>query len=162
MEKIIKLNSDDILRLKITTDKGEDTGQYLEFDLEDVELPLKLQEILDKTRKNKQWLSNTLTIIDKKQDVKTDRLMSKNEEEKIKVINCFFRKQVEIFNIFLGENGVEKLLNGRKLGWTSLQEIEDIIAEQISPHITVEAKNVAEKIKEKYKNVISAEQGVLK
>ena len=161
MEKIIKLNESDVLRLKITTDKGEDTGEYLEFDFEDIELPLKLQDVLDKSKKNREWLRNKIVIIEKRQDVKTDRLMSKNEEEKIRAINSFFKKQVEIYNIFLGENGVEKLLNGRKLGWTSLQEIEEIIEKQIAPYIPGQTENIAKKIKEKY-SYATNDKGVLK
>lgn len=162
MENIIKLNKDNILRLKIETSEGKDTGEYLEFDLEDIELPLKLQEVLEKDKKNKEWLKNKITIIEKKQDVKTDKLMSRNEEEKIKAINSFFNKEVEIYNIFLGENGVQKLLNGRKLGWTSLQEIDEIIEKQIAPFISVSAENVTEKIKSKYGQALKNNEEVLK
>ena len=52
--------------------------------------------------------------------------------------------------MFLGERGVEKLLNGRKLGWTSLQEINEIITKQITPYLDNNMNNIAEKIKKKY------------
>ena len=52
--------------------------------------------------------------------------------------------------MFLGEGGVDKLLNGRKLGWTSLQEIDEIITKQIAPHIKINMNDITNKIKEKY------------
>ena len=153
-DNFIQLKKDDVLRLGIKTSEGIDTGEYLEFDLEDIELPIKYQELIDKDKKNKEQLRNQILIIDKRKDVKGKKLMSKNEEDKIKAMTDFFKKEVEIYNMFLGENGVEKLLNGRKLGWTSLQEIDEIIEKQISPHINIRVENITKKIKDKYKKIV--------
>ena len=150
-DNFIQLNRDNILRLGIRTADGEDTGEHLEFDLEDIELPLRYQELIERDKKNKDQLRNQILIIEKRQDVKGKKLMSKNEEDKIKALNEFFKKETEVYNMFLGENGVQKLLNGRKLGWTSLQEIDEIIDKQISPHIEVNMKDITKKVKEKYK-----------
>ena len=57
---------------------------------------------------------------------------------------------VEAYNMFLGENGVEKLLNGRALGWTTLQEIDEIIDKQIAPHLTITMDDITNKITQKY------------
>lgn len=149
-DNIIKLNKDNILRLKIETSEGEDTGNVLEFQLDDIELPLKYQDLLEKDKKNKEWLKNQFLIIDKRQDVKGKKLYSKNEEDKIKALNDFFNKEVEIYDMFLGENGVQKLLNGRKFSWTTLQEIDEIIEKQITPHLDITMKDITETIKEKY------------
>ena len=148
-EKFITLGKNDVLRLGIRTDEGIETGEYLEFDLEDIELPLRYQELMEKDKKNREFIKKQLLIIDKRQDVKGKKLMSKNEEDKIKAINDFFKKEVEIYNMFLGENGVQKLLNGRKLGWTSLSEIDEIIEKQIVPYLDVKMENITAKI-EKY------------
>lgn len=146
----IQLNKDNILRLGIKDSEGNDTGEMLQFDLEDIELPLKYQELLEKDKKNKERLRNQFLIIDKKQDVKGKKLLTKNEEDKLKAIKDFFDKEVEIYNMFLGENGVEKLLNGRKLGWTTLTEIDEIINNQIAPKLDTNMDNITEKIKTKY------------
>ncbi len=159
-ENFIKLNKSNTLRLGIRTEDGKDTGEYLEFDLEDVELPLKLQEMIEKDKKNKEYLRNSLIIIDKRQDVKGKKLMSKNEEDKIKAIKEFLEKERDIYNMFLGERGVEKLLNGRKLGWDSLQEIDEIIEKQILPYVDVSMNKISEKIKNKYK--MDSDKEVLK
>lgn len=161
-DNVIKLKKDDILRLEIEDSNGNKTGESLEFDLCDIELPLKYQDILEKDKKNRENLRNQLLIIDRREDVKGKKLLSKNEEDKIKAVNEFFKKEVEIYNIFLGEKGVEKLLNGRKLGWTSLSEIDDIISKQIAPYLKLSMDSITEKVKEKYGEAVKRNEEVLK
>ena len=151
-QKQIKLKDDDTLRLEIVDSNGVSTGDYLEFQLEDIELPFKYQEIIERLKKSRQNLKNQFTIIEKKQDHKGKKLMSSNEEEKLKALNNFYKEQVEIYNIFLGENGVQKLLNGRKLRWTTLTEIDELIEKQISPQLNVTMDDITKKIKSKYSN----------
>jgi len=161
-DNVIKLNKSNVLRLKIETDTGEDTGEYLEFDLEDIELLLRYQELLERDKKNKENIRNQMVIIEKRQDVKGKKLLSKNEEDKIKALNDFFKKEVEVYNMFLGENGVQKLLNGRKLGWTTLQEIDDIIDTQIAPFLDLSMDKITKKVKEKYSQAVARNNEVLK
>ena len=157
-DNVIKLNKDDVLRLEIRTSDNEPTGEYLEFDLEDIELPLRYQELIEKDKKNKEYLKNELTIIEKRQDVNGKKLLSKNEEDKIKALNDFYNKEIEVYNMFLGKNGVQKLLNGRKVKWTTFEEIDKIIEEQILPHINISMDKITDKIKNKYgKSVVNDE-----
>lgn len=151
MEKI-GLKNENILKLEIVNEIGESTGNYLEFDLEDITLPFKYQEIIERLKKSRQNLKNQFTIIEKKQDHKGKKLMSSNEEEKLKALNNFYKEQVEIYNIFLGENGVQKLLNGRKLRWTTLSEIDELIEKQIAPQLDLTMADITKKIKSKYSN----------
>ena len=158
-DNFIQLNKDHILRLGIRTVDGKETGEHLEFDLEDIELPLKYQELIEQEKKNRTNFKNQITIIERRQDVKGKKLMSKNEEDKIKALTEFYKKEAEILDGFLGEGGVNKLLNGRKLGWTSLQEIDEIITNQIAPHIKINTDDIIKKVREKYK--VSEEAEVL-
>lgn len=153
-EKYIQLNKNDTLKLGIRDSEGNDTGEHLEFDLCDIELPLRYQELFEKDKKNKEHLRNQMLIIDKRQDVKGKKLLSKNEEDKIRALNDFFIKEIAVYNMFLGPRGVEKLLNGRKFTWTTLREIDEIIEKQIAPHLDVSMKNITEKVKEKYSQAI--------
>ena len=148
----IGLKNENILKLEIVNEIGESTGNYLEFDLEDITLPFKYQEIIERLKKSRNNLKNQFTIIEKKQDHKGKKLMSSNEEEKLKALNNFYKEQVEIYNIFLGENGVQKLLNGRKLRWTTLNEIDELIEKQIAPQLDLTMKDITKKIKSKYSN----------
>lgn len=148
----IGLKNENLLKLEIVDEKGNSTGKFLEFDLEDIELPFKYQEIIEKLKKSRQNLKNQFTIIERKQDHKGKKLMSSNEEEKLRALNNFYNEQVEIYNIFLGENGVQKLLNGRKLRWTTLNEIDELIEKQIAPQLNLTMDNITKKIKSKYSN----------
>ena len=161
MEHFIQLEKDNILRLPIKTSEGKETGEFLEFDLEDIEMPLKYQELLEKDKKNRSWLRNQFAIINKREDVKGKKLLSKNEEDMYSAMKTFLQREVETYNMFLGENGVQKILNGRKLGWTSLQMIDEIIVNQIIPLLDTNMKSVAEHIKEKY-GFSNMEKDVLK
>lgn len=157
---IIKLNKSDVLTLKIVTDEGKETGECLTFDLADIELPLRYQDLIEKDKKNKEYLKNQMLIIDKRQDVKGKKLLSKNEEDKIRALNDFFIKEIQVYNMFLGPRGVEKLLNGRKFTWTTLQEIDEIIEKQIAPHLDVNMKNITEKVKEKYSQAVKKSEDI--
>ena len=90
MEKI-GLKNENILKLEIVDEKGNSTGEFLEFDLEDIEIPFKYQEIIERLKKSRQNLKNQFVIIEKKQDHKGKKLMSSNEEEKLKALNNFYK-----------------------------------------------------------------------
>ena len=161
MENIIKLNQDDRLVLDIVTADGEKTGDYLVFDLEDIELPLKYANMLEEERKNRSWLKNQEIILSKKQDVKNKKdYLSKNEIERVKIYNSFYKKEIEIYNEFLGENGVQKLLHGRKMGWTRLEEINKIISTYILPKLDMKKETIINKIENIYS--IDANKEVMK
>lgn len=151
-DNYIQLAEDDILRLGIRDKNGNDTGNYLEFNLADIELPLIYQEIIEEDKKNRLDTRNKIAIIERKQDHKGKKLMSANEEAKIKVMIDFYKKEKEIYDKFLGQGGVDKLLNGRKLSWTTLDEIDEIIEKYIMPKLEIKGDRIKEKIMKKYSN----------
>jgi len=161
-DNYIQLNKRETLRLGIKDANGKETGEYLEFDLEDIELPLKYQELIEKDKKNKEWLRNQFVIIEKRQDVKGKKLLTQNEEDKIKALNEFYKKEVEVYNMFLGKNGVQKLLNGEKIKWTTFPEIDELIETQIMKHLDFDMEKITNKIKAKYGQSISKDKEVLK
>lgn len=161
LDNSIQLENENIYRVFIYTKEIKDTegnvivekkptGEYLEFDLEDIELPFIYQNILEKLKSSRKKIKNQFIIIDKKQDHKGKKLLSSNEEAKLKALNDFYKEQTEIYNMFLGENGVQKLLNGRKLRWTTLDEIDEIIEKQIAPKLDITLDDITKKIKKKY------------
>lgn len=151
-DNIIQLKKDDVLRLGIRDAEGNDTGNFLEFDLEDIELPLRLQEMVEKDKENRIETRKKLLILDKQQDHKGKKLLSYKEEEEIKIMQEFYKKEVEIYNMFLGENGVEKILNGRKLNWSILSEIDEIMKNCIIPKLKINRDKIKDKIMTKYSN----------
>lgn len=146
----IGLKNENILKLEIVDENGASTGNFLEFDLEDIELPMRYQKIMELLKKSRTELKNQLAIIDKRPDKKGKKLFSFNEEAKIEVVTNFYKEQVQIYNMFLGKDGVQKLLNGREIRWTTLNEIDEIIEKNIAPLLDKTAEKIIEKIKQKY------------
>lgn len=161
-KKYIQLqNSNDVLRLWILTKDGKETGEYLEFDMEDIDLISNVEKMHEEDKKNNQWANNQIEIIKKKQDfVKKGEKISNNQKMQYEVIKKYFKRQKEIYDIFLGEGGVDKLLYGRKFEWGTMEEIQQLIEKQILPQLQITKDNIINKIKNKYKQ--SNEKNVLK
>lgn len=160
-ENFVQLKKDSILRVGIKTVDGEETGEYLQFDLEDIELPLKMNECEARHKSNVRNLKNQFIIIDKKQDKKGKYLLSWKEEEKLKALKEFYLQEEKALDLFLGENGTKKLLNGRNPYYSMYEDINDII-EPILPKLKIRADDITKKIQEKYSNRLSGEDKVLK
>lgn len=150
-DNIIRLKKRNTLRFKIETDEGIDTGEYLEFDLDDIELPLKLKQCEVEHRKNIQYLKNQFIIIDKKEDKKGKYLLSWKEEERQKAIKEFYNKEMKTLDLFLGKDGTKKLLNGKEPYYEMYNDIVDEL-EPIMPKLQLKAEDITKKIKEKYSN----------
>lgn len=150
MENYIQLKKDNILRFGIRTTDGEDTGEFLEFDMEDVELPLRINEADILHKKNMQDLKMKLAILDKKQDKKGKYILSWKEEEKIKIVKEFYDKEMKALDLFLGENGTKKLLNGRNPYLTMYDDIAEYI-EPIMPKLKANSEDIVNSIRKKYK-----------
>lgn len=155
----IQLKKDNILRIGIKDIEGNDTGEHLEFDLEDIELPLRLNECEAKHRKNLEYLRNQFVIIDKKEDKKGKFILSWKEEEKLKILQEFYKREMEALDLFLGQNGTKKLLNGRNPYYSMYEDINEML-NPILPKLKLRADDIANKIKEKYSNKVT-EKNVL-
>lgn len=151
MADFIQIKKDNILRIGIKDFEGKDTGEHLEFDLEDIELPLRLNECEAKHRKNLEFVKTQFVIIDKKEDKKGKFILSWKEEEKLKVLQEFYKREMDALDLFLGQNGTNKLLNGRKPYYSMYDDINDML-EPILPKLKLKADDIANKIKEKYSN----------
>ena len=160
-ENFIQLKKDSILRIGIKDSDGNDTGEHLEFDMEDINLALKLNECDEKHRKNLEFLRNQFIIIDKKEDKKGKKILSWKEEEKLKVLQEFYKREMEALDLFLGQGGTRKLLNGRNPYYSMYEDISEIL-EPIMPKLKLRADDIAKKIKDKYSNVNNQEKNVLK
>ncbi len=145
----IKLAKSNVLRFEIVTNEGEKTGNYLEFDLEDIELPLKINQSDINHQKNLQWLKMQYIAIDKKEDHKGKYLLSSNEEEKLRVLKEFYQKEIKALDLFLGNGGTKKMLNGRNPYYSMYDDISDSL-EPIMPKLKQSADDIKEKIRNKY------------
>lgn len=139
---------DNILRFPITKN-GKETGDYIEFDMEDIELPFRLDESYKLHNANISEVRRKLTVIQKQQDVERDGLLSKNQEEEAKAIREFYDKEEKALDLFLGEGATKKMLQGRKPYFTMFQDIQERIAPML-PQLKLEANNVMDRIRGKY------------
>ena len=98
-------------------------------------------------------------MVDKKEDNKGKFILSWKEEEKLKVLQEFYKREMEALDLFLGEDGTKKLLNGRKPYYSMYEDISEML-EPILPKLKLRADDIASKIKQKYSNKVT-EKNVL-
>lgn len=158
MDNYIQLKKDNILRIGIKDSNGNPTGEHLEFDLEDIELPYKLNKCELEHKKNLDYLKKQLLIIRKQEDVKKDGNLSKNDLEEIHLLKDFYKKEMSCLDLFLGPNGTKKILNGRKPYYSMYDDISNIL-KPIMPLLNTRMEDIEAKIKNKYSP--SKEENVL-
>lgn len=152
MEAYIKLKKDeDILRFKIQDENGTDTGETLEFDLMDLDLLDRYKAMTYKDKKAREKLQADMVMIEKMKNTKSKNAISEKNEATLKAYKEFFKEEESIYDLFLGDGGVKKLLNGRALGLTTLTEMDEIIEKYIMPKLEANVKNIKKHIAEKYK-----------
>lgn len=165
MDYIKIKNRKDIIKLGIIDEDGvivkDEQGNEicLEFDMGDIELPLRYNKCVKDIEKARKELKVEFIIIDKKQDHKGKQLLSSNEEAKAKAVKVFYKKMEEAMDLFLGQGGTQKYLNGRNPYW----EMFDDISEAIKPYLSkmeLTVSNMTNRIKNKYK-VTESESDVL-
>lgn len=152
----IQIKKENVIKIGIKDETGNPTGQYLEFDMDDIELPLKLSQCEYLHNKNMRELNNKLVIIKKRQDVKGKFLISKNEEESIKAFREYYKKEEEALDLFLGNGGTKKLLNGRHPYYNMYDDFGEML-EPILPLFKNTADNINALVKEKYSNNIEGD-----
>lgn len=146
----------DIFRLGIMDEEGnivkDEKGKEvcLEFDLADIELPIRYNRCINEVNNAKRKLKNQLIIIDKKQDHKGKQMLSANEEAKAKALQLFYKEMENAMDLFLGKGGTRKYLNGRNPYWTMFEDL----SEALEPHMgkmQLTITDMTERIKSKYK-----------
>lgn len=151
MDNYIQLKKDNILRIGIKDSDGNPTGEHLEFDLDDIEIPVKYNDAIFRHNKNIEYLQTQFVLIDKKQDKKGKGLLSSNDRERLAVTKEFYKREIEALDLFLGENGTKKLLNGRSPYYEMFDEFSEIL-EPIMPLLDTKVEDIKNKIKSKYSN----------
>lgn len=146
----IQLKPSSVKRFGIKTADGLDTGEYIEIDIEDIELPKKAEISHKKHAENVRELKNKQLIISKKEDHKgKDELYSDNEKALIEAIQDFYKKEEEAIDEVIGKGATKKLLNGRNPYITMYEDINEYL-EQIIPVLQENQTNIIEQIKAKY------------
>lgn len=152
-ESFIQLEKDDVIRIGIKDSKGNDTGKFLTFDMEDIELPLRLSNCEELHKKNIMNLRDKFVIIDKKEDKKGKKLLSWKEEEKVKAIQEFYKNEMVALDMFVGDGNTQMLLDlmGRNPYYSMFDDITKML-EPIMPMLKVNVESIKKKIVDKYSN----------
>lgn len=162
MENYIKVEKKDIFKLGIADENGnpklDENGKevYLEFDLADIELPLKLNKCEHLIRKAQVNFKNKLVIIEKKQDKKGKMLLSSNEEEKVRALQDYYKDMEEAIDLFIGKGGTEKVFGSRRY-WEMYEDLSEMLKPflpQMKLSVTDMTNRIVDKYKEKERNVL--------
>lgn len=148
-ENVIKLKKNNILKIGIQDENGIATGEHLEFDLEDVEFPFKMMKSQEMHEKNAKDLQLKYKLIEKREDKKGKKILSYNQEDQIREMANFLKKEEEAIDLFIGEGGTKKILNGRSPYYTMFADITEYI-EQIMPILENNAVKITDLVKNKY------------
>ena len=148
----IQLKQDNLLKIGIKNAEGEDTGEIITIDLEDIKLPLRCQESEKMIKDNNRWLQAQRIMIEKRPDKKGKKLLSANEEALLKLVNEYYEKQTKAYELVLGEGAIKKILCGREMYITFFSDLEEQM-KKLRPKLNQNVVDIKEKIKsitEKY------------
>ena len=148
----IQLKQDNLFKIGIKNAEGEDTGEIITIDLEDIKLPLKCQESEKMIKDNNRWLQAQRIMIEKRPDKKGKKLLSANEEALLKLVNEYYEKQTKAYELVLGEGAIKKILCGREMYITFFSDLEEQM-KKLKSKLNQNAVDIKEKIKsitEKY------------
>ena len=152
MEDFIQLPKNNVVRYGIKDENGNVIDCVLEFDVEDIEMPLKVSKAEFQHKKNLQWLRNQFLIIDKKDNGKNDGLISWKQRQQLEAFSEFYKKEIEIIDLIIGEGNTKKILNAmhRKPYYSMFEDINDLL-EPILPKLQTTTDDIIKKIEDKYK-----------
>lgn len=140
MEKIRVNNDDKVYKIEVN-----DKGEYIEFDLMDIELPIKLMKLAEDIEKNKNIYQTRLNDNEKKNqdDIKKQML------EQYEISKKYCEKMRGVFDEFFGEGSSEKIF-GSKNKVNMFEEFFD----QLIPHldkIQLDVESIRKDLVERYK-----------
>ena len=150
LELKVKTN-ENLLKFKLVDELGNDTGEYLKFDLEDMNCALRYQECIEEHKKNVEFIRNQQVIISKQQDHKGKKVLSSNEEKMQKALVEYYDREIKALDKFLGEGKTRVILKIMDRDpYLSMFEDIDTILEPIIPYIEKSYENIKKKIVGKY------------
>jgi hypothetical protein len=160
MADFIQIKDENIKRFGIKDRFGNDTEEFIEFDLEDIGLIERYLECEEQHKKNAQYVKMQYVIIDKQQDKEGKKMLSWKQEEKYKVMKEYYKREMQALDLLLGENGTKKILAGRNPYWNMFDDISEALKPILS-ELDKSFSNIQTKIKSKYKET-EDESDVLK
>lgn len=138
-----------IERKDIYTIEVNDNGETIEFDLVDIELPIKCERAWAEVNRISKELQAQLVIISKQENIKQkDKIMTTKEEKTIEAYRKAFKEMRMAMDAFLGEGACQKIFGDRNY----LEMFNDLY-EELKPHLEkmqITSDGILERIKAKY------------
>ena len=154
MENTIQLSEKNILKFKVKKENGEDTGLVIKIDLQDIELPLRINKMQEIHKKNVSLLKQKAKVLEKQEDKKGDGLLSWKQEEQIKLLRDFYDNEMKSLDMFIGQGMTKKIL--KAMDRYPYYDMYDDIVNSFEPVLNViekEANSMIDNIKKKYGNI---------
>ena len=154
MENTIQITEKNVLRFNVVKANGEDTGLVVKIDLQDIELPLRINKMEDIHKKNVSILRQKAQALEKQEDKKGSKLLSWKQEEQIKLLREFYDNDIKAIDMLVGQGMTKKILKAIDR-YPYYDMFDDIIKsfEPVLDTIEKEANNMIEDIKKKYGNI---------
>lgn len=150
MEYITLKEKTGLKRFGIRTADGVDTGEYIEIDIEDMDLPIRANECQKKHAENLKKLQSKIAEAEQKTDIKNEtEIISEKESFVLEALREFYAAEEEALDNVLGQGTTKKLLAGRKPYVTMFDDINEYL-EQIMPTMEETQKSLENKIRTKY------------
>lgn len=155
MEKL-QIKRNDIYRIPIIDIYGNDNGDYLEFDLQDISLPFRCMKSLEEYEKIKKYAKNQEIVIMKRDPKVKGKYMSKNSEDILKLWEKCFKDMRKAIDLFLGEGACEKIFKDKNYinMYEDLNEALQPYLEEIGLTYEDTKKRITEKYSKKENDVI--------
>lgn len=141
MEKL-RVEKDNVYKIEVN-----DKGECIEFDLLDIELPIKLINASEELKKQKRIYNGKIKSLNKQENNPKNLMLKQYELDKE-----FCQTMRKVLDSFLGENACQKIFgNTNRIGM-----FDDFFI-QLEPHldkIAINVEKIKENLLEKYKPIM--------
>ena len=151
----LKIKRDDIYRIPVIDIYGNDNGDFLEFDLQDISLTFRCIKSLEEVEKIKnETKAKELEILSRENE--EGKYISKNAEDILKMWEKAFIDMRKAMDLFLGEGACEKIFKDKNYinMYDDLNEVLDPYIEDMGLSFEKTKKQIKDKYSSKGKNVI--------
>lgn len=154
MENSIQLEEKNVLRFNVKKANGEETGLVIKIDLQDIELPLRINKMEEIHKKNVSILRQKAKALEKQEDKKGNKLLSWKQEESIRLLREFYDNDMKALDMLIGQGMTKQIL--KAIDRYPYYDMFDDIVSSLQPvlgRIEQEANSMFDDIKKKYGNV---------
>lgn len=140
----IRVRNKDTYKIEVN-----DNGDFIEFDITDIELPFKLERAHRMTQEATKWLKGQLVIINKKKDTaKKGEFMTDKERATLEAYRETFKRMRAAIDEFAGAGASQKIFGDQNY----LEMFNDFMRE-LEPHLEkmqIKGADIKKRIEEKY------------